>query len=87
MTNRLGIRFMIVRRILDGRNTVGYDLTTSNSGVIPTRKEQVQMLASQGYIVNASAEFRNNKFKLVGKNGENLSKLKTRQIGKNESLA
>lgn len=53
MTNRLGIRFMIVRRILDGRNTVGYDLTTSNSGVIPTRKEQVQMLASQGYIVNA----------------------------------
>lgn len=87
MLNRAGIKFKIVRRILDGRNTVGYDLVTSNSGVIPTRKEQVQMMASQGCIVNASAEFKNNKVRLVGRNGENLSKLKTRQIGKCESLA
>ena len=78
MMKRLGVRFVIVGRILKGRDTVGYDLMTSNSGVIPTRKEQVQMLASQGYIVNATAQLRNNEVELVGQ-GTNLSKLKGRE--------
>lgn len=43
--NGLGVRFVIVGRILRGRETVGYDLATYNCGRIPTRKEQVQILA------------------------------------------
>lgn len=86
MMKRFGVRFVIVGRILKGRDTVGYDLMTSNSGVIPTRKEQVQMLASQGYIANATAQLRNNEVKLIGQ-GTNLSKLKSRQLGTRETMS
>lgn len=84
----LGVRFVIVGRILDGKETVGYDLASSNSDIIPTRKEQVQKLASRGYITNAKAEVNktNGKITLHGKQGTQLNKLAFRQIQVGESL-
>lgn len=72
MRAMLGARFVIVTRILQGKKTVGYELATYNSGCIPTRKEQVQMLAAQGYITNATADMVNGELRLQGRQGTNL---------------
>ena len=86
MNKKLGIRFMIVGRIMNGRTTVGYDLASMNSGVTSASKEQVYMMAQSGYIVNATLQRRGNEFSLVGKDGANLKELKSRQIRKSETM-
>ena len=84
--NGLGVRFVIVGRILRGRETVGYDLATYNCGRIPTRKEQVQILAQQGRITNAEAELSKGQVRLHGAMGETLSILPQRQLNSAEQL-
>lgn len=86
MNKKLGIRFMIVGRIMNGRSTVGYDLASMNSGITSASKDQVYMMAQAGYIVNATLQRRGNESSLVGKDGANLKELKSRQVKKTETL-
>lgn len=68
-------KFKIIKKVVDGRNVIGYIIQNGAGQTRTVRRDLVIKLASEGHISNACIMNPNNNIVLCGTNGTNLQNL------------